>query len=95
MVDVRVFLDYIKVLFEAINWAITYLYEKSSSDMLSISEEKSCCSSAELLACCKLACVIFKRRSYLNSLYYNAIFLKLAHVFSDFGFLSQYLQPYV
>ena len=95
MVDFRGLLDSVNVMFEAINWAITYLYEKSSSDMLSISEEKSCCSSAELLACCKLACAMFKRRSYLNSLYYNAIFFKLAHVFSDFGFLSQYLQPYV
>ena len=57
MVDFRGLLDSVNVMFEAINWAITSLSEKSASTRLSSDEAKYCSSSETLLACYKPTCV--------------------------------------
>ena len=46
MVDVRVLLDYVKVLFKEINWVITSLSQKYYITRLSSAEAKSSFSSA-------------------------------------------------
>ena len=96
IVDVRVLLDSINAVFEAINWAITSLSEKSAIARLSSAEEKYCCYSESWLAFWKPDCLEFKQFYSLNLLYSNTKNnLKFAHVFFAVGFLRQSLQAYV
>ena len=60
MVDIRVLFESLNVLFEAINWDITYLYDNAASARLFSAEVKFCCSSTAILTCWKPACVEFK-----------------------------------
>ena len=43
MVDVRVFLEYVNILFESIIWAITSFFEKYANARFSSDGAKYCC----------------------------------------------------
>ena len=88
----QILLDSVNVLFEAIIWAMEYLYKKTASARLSSDETKYSYSSTSWLDCWNPAWVAFKFCFCCNSLYSNTEnILKLAHVLSTLGFLRQLL----